>query len=429
MKSKILSFLLAFSLLAGGLFAFLPHLPGIRAQAAATEAVPPKTHGAKATPRLLALLERVEALEKATAEYYGTENTFDYVVRYIRSRRYADFTWQLMVGSPDPDYVKAMSEFDDLRQLSEVKLLEGDGYAYVLDFPHMCAAADAKLDFAGWAGDLITLASDIGSLYEARLLLAGAEGYFNLADYHADIDARNLYALSLQNGGSLSKAMRAYYTEGGINTAATDFLLRDMQTLPENLSIKTIYEHFHELLCGETAQSQTTLLAGIYGVEKDERLHYAAQAFAEELFHLFCGESHGHQTVTLSKYAPTCKNYGYTLKMCLCCEDTWEEDILPKSEHEYHRLLYQPTEDYPGIRVDYCKGCGIREKTLFDDQLPGDLNINGKINLVDYVLMKRSILGTFELNARQLFLSDLNKDGEADALDCILLRHMILNPT
>jgi hypothetical protein len=80
-------------LLAGGLFAVLPHLPGIRAQAAATEAVPPKTYGAKATPRLLALLERVEALEKATAEYYGTENTFDYVVRYIRSRRYADFTW------------------------------------------------------------------------------------------------------------------------------------------------------------------------------------------------------------------------------------------------------------------------------------------------------------------------------------------------
>ena len=172
MKSKILSFLLAFSLLAGGLFAFLPHLPGIRAQAAATEAVPPKTHGAKATPRLLALLERVEALEKAT------------------------------------------SEFDDLRQLSEVKLLEGDGYAYVLDFPHMCAAADAKLDFAGWAGDLITLASDIGSLYEARLLLAGAEGYFNLADYNSDIAARNLYALSLQNGGRLSKGMRIYYTVG-----------------------------------------------------------------------------------------------------------------------------------------------------------------------------------------------------------------------
>lgn len=425
MKSKALSILLAFLLSAGGLFAFLPLTAGFSAEASSLEVVPPSTHDAKPTVRFLELLTRVEALERATAEYYQTENTFDYVVRYIRSRRYADFTWQLMVGSPEPAYVEAMAAFDDLRQLGEIQILEGDGYAYVLDFPHMAAAADAKLDFAGWAGDLITLASDIGSLYEARLLLAGSEGVFNLADYHSDIDARNLYALSLENGGSLSKAMKSYYVEGGINTAATDFLLRDMQISPEELNTEVIYDHFHDLLCGESAQSQTVMLAGIYGVEKDERLHYAAQAFAEELFHLFCGESHGHQVVTLSKVAPTCKSHGYTLKMCLCCEDSWEENPVPKIPHEFDVLIIPPDEEYPGFRIDYCKGCGIREKELFDDGAPGDLNRNSRVDVADYVLLKRGVLGTYRLNARQLFLGDLNMDGETDVLDCILLRQKL----
>ena len=360
MKRKALSILLAFCLLAGELFAFLPRTVGITAEAGTGKPESPSAYDLRPTPQLTALLERIEALEAATAAYYGTENTFGYVVRYLRSARYNDIKWQMLVGAPDSAYVSAMRAFDDLRRLEEVLLLEGDGFAYMLDFPHLCAAADAGLDFAGWAGDLITLAVEIGSQYEARRMLAGSGGSFGLYDYRADLDAKNLSALASENGGSLAMAMRSYYLEGGINTAITDFLRREMKDGGETLDAERTYRYFYDLLCGQNAQKETLFLAEAYGVKDDPRLRYVARAFAEELLHLRCSEIHGHREAEVFEVPATCNTNGYTLITCLCCEAVWETSVTQRLSHRYRLLEIPAAGDYPAVSVEICTLCGTR---------------------------------------------------------------------
>ena len=62
MKRKALSILLAFCLLAGELFAFLPRTVGITAEAGTGKPESPSAYDLRPTPQLTALLERIEAL-------------------------------------------------------------------------------------------------------------------------------------------------------------------------------------------------------------------------------------------------------------------------------------------------------------------------------------------------------------------------------
>ena len=54
----------------------------------------------------------------------------------------------------------------------------------------------------------------------------------------------------------------------------------------------------------------------------------------------------------------------------------------------------------------------------------GDVNNDGKINEYDYIIVARSILGTYTLSDEQKTLSDINKDGVINEYDYILIaRH------
>ncbi len=63
-------------------------------------------------------------------------------------------------------------------------------------------------------------------------------------------------------------------------------------------------------------------------------------------------------------------------------------------------------------------------KNLF--HLRGDVNGNGNIEKFDYILVKRSILGTYELDGVETLASDINKNGETDKYDYILIKRDIL---
>lgn len=55
----------------------------------------------------------------------------------------------------------------------------------------------------------------------------------------------------------------------------------------------------------------------------------------------------------------------------------------------------------------------------------GDVNWDWQLSIADLVCMKNYLLGNYELNVNQFFYSDLNKDGDVDVFDYILLEKLI----
>ncbi len=56
----------------------------------------------------------------------------------------------------------------------------------------------------------------------------------------------------------------------------------------------------------------------------------------------------------------------------------------------------------------------------------GDMNDDGQVNSMDYLLLKRHVLGTFQLVDRQLLLADTNRDGDVNSMDYLLLKRHVL---
>ena len=62
-----------------------------------------------------------------------------------------------------------------------------------------------------------------------------------------------------------------------------------------------------------------------------------------------------------------------------------------------------------------------------DEVLPlGDANLNGEVEKYDYILVKRSVLGTVTLNEDQLANADANENGEVEKYDYILIKRHVL---
>ena len=52
----------------------------------------------------------------------------------------------------------------------------------------------------------------------------------------------------------------------------------------------------------------------------------------------------------------------------------------------------------------------------------GDVNGSGDIEKYDYILVKRSCMGTFSFNESQLLAADVNRNGSVDKYDYILAK-------
>lgn len=55
----------------------------------------------------------------------------------------------------------------------------------------------------------------------------------------------------------------------------------------------------------------------------------------------------------------------------------------------------------------------------------GDANGDGRVNAVDYMLVKRAVLGTFSLGERTGY-ADVNRDGAVNAVDYMLVKRAVL---
>ncbi len=63
----------------------------------------------------------------------------------------------------------------------------------------------------------------------------------------------------------------------------------------------------------------------------------------------------------------------------------------------------------------------------FDDGItPGDVNLNGELDVNDYLMVRRAVVGTMELTEDQFDIADVNENGKLDANDYLLLERMYL---
>ena len=60
------------------------------------------------------------------------------------------------------------------------------------------------------------------------------------------------------------------------------------------------------------------------------------------------------------------------------------------------------------------------------DALQGDANGDGKINTVDYAVIKRAVLGRYELSDGQFAAADVNYDGNVNALDYMIVKRVVM---
>lgn len=56
----------------------------------------------------------------------------------------------------------------------------------------------------------------------------------------------------------------------------------------------------------------------------------------------------------------------------------------------------------------------------------GDLDKNGSCDVVDYMMLKRHVLGAFELSIVQACCADVNLDGTVDSVDYMTLKRIVL---
>lgn len=57
----------------------------------------------------------------------------------------------------------------------------------------------------------------------------------------------------------------------------------------------------------------------------------------------------------------------------------------------------------------------------------GDMNGNGSVNSVDYLIIRRALLGQFNASAAQLAAADINGDGKLTAVDYTMVKNYCLN--
>lgn len=56
----------------------------------------------------------------------------------------------------------------------------------------------------------------------------------------------------------------------------------------------------------------------------------------------------------------------------------------------------------------------------------GDLDVNGACDAVDYMILKRYVLGAFDLSVVQACCADVNLDGTVDSVDYMTLKRIVL---
>ena len=75
------------------------------------------------------------------------------------------------------------------------------------------------------------------------------------------------------------------------------------------------------------------------------------------------------------------------------------------------------------IAVLLLAACGL---SAVAGSVQGDANGDGKVSSVDYAVIKRAVLGRYELSEAGLIAADVNFDGRVNAMDYMIVKRVVL---
>ncbi|TCL54069.1 hypothetical protein [Allofournierella massiliensis] len=202
--------------------------------------------GARAaeTTALEDALEQTARLHQLAEEYAAGQQTetepLTLTINYIRAQRYADTTWDMILGEPSEEFAGFVEQqAPELAQLQTLENVEIPATGEPVDFVHLVAGIGATWKrlpvVCTWGGDCIQLAGSVqGSGMDEESCIQQLKPYFACedenasllpkSDWLADLDGVNIGS-TLTQDSDLAESIREYYRSISTGERARRFVL------------------------------------------------------------------------------------------------------------------------------------------------------------------------------------------------------------
>lgn len=229
-------------------------------------------------------LEQTARLQQLAEEYAAGQQTemepLTLTINYIRAQRYADTTWDMILGEPSEDFAGFVEQqAPELAQLQTLGNVEIPATGEPVDFVHLVAGIGATWKWlpvvCTWGGDCIQLAGSVqGSGMDEGSCIQQLKPYFACedenasllpkSDWLADLDGVNIGS-TLTQDSDLAESIREYYRSISTGERARRFVLAqfgevdtgDQQTFRQQVKDKFFSDSGVQLLL--LSQKQMTL--------------------------------------------------------------------------------------------------------------------------------------------------------------------------
>ncbi|MBM7597690.1 peptidoglycan hydrolase-like protein with peptidoglycan-binding domain [Virgibacillus halotolerans] len=215
--------------------------------------------------------------------------------QYLRHRVFNGVLWVASAGKIDTDFIEQVD-----KQLHAPTIVDpfDINHKVSLETPHLAASLNSILfiwnsnsfisDFAGWAGDLLTVAGEsvdavddsrYSTVYDAAYNLIGnrdaSKSTFTLKDLIVDVDALNMGATLRRNLQPLNKVIKEYYGKlGEYNRRYNSFLINRFFDQNEEQSYDHLLDEATDIL-----NSKTSLIDAARVLFKN---HFEVTSYTEE---------------------------------------------------------------------------------------------------------------------------------------------------
>lgn len=200
--------------------------------------------GAAGTTALEDALAQVSRLQQLAEDYTAAQETENeplmLTINYIRAQRYADATWDMILGQPDPEFEQFVEQqAPELEQLQTLENVEIPATGEPVDFVHLVAGIGATCKrlpvVCTWGGDCIQLAGSLqGTGMDEESCIQQLKPYFASedenasllpqSDWLADLDGVNIGS-TLEQSGNLAQVIGDYYESINDEERARRFVL------------------------------------------------------------------------------------------------------------------------------------------------------------------------------------------------------------